>query len=118
MKVTQAGQCKEMDKSDIEMTTLKSADTHSTWDKGAKAVEAAGAAPPPPRPPPPRPPPPRPAPLQPPPPRPTAGPSTSKRPAPPPPPTRPGPSTGKEMDKSDIEMTTLKSADTHSTNSS
>eukprot|EP00093_Oithona_nana_P000764 00764.XXX_1755_135_1 [CDS] Oithona nana genome sequencing. len=30
MKVTQAGQCKEMDKSDIEMTTLKSADTHST----------------------------------------------------------------------------------------
>ena len=96
-----------MDKSDIEMTTLKSADTHSTWDKGAKAVEAAGAAPPPPRPPPPRPPLPRP----------TAGPSTSKRPAPPPP-TRPGPSTGKEMDKSDIEMTTLKSADTHSTNSS
>jgi len=30
MKVTQADQCKEMDKSDIEMTTLKSADTHST----------------------------------------------------------------------------------------
>ena len=30
MKVTQTGQCKEMDKSDIEMTTFKSADTHST----------------------------------------------------------------------------------------
>ena len=30
MKVTQADQCKEKDKSDIEMTTLKSADTHST----------------------------------------------------------------------------------------